>query len=1222
MDHSVDPNVFETANAGFAQALYEDYLRDPNAVPEEWRRLFESGRVGERPARGNGAAARTDGSPPTPSTQLPPPQPVAPKHQPLAAPIKGPAARLIQNMTESLSVPTATSFREIPVRMLELARGKFNAALKAAGRTEKASFTHFIAWALVQGVKQHPVMAQSFAMIEGVPHRVSPDGIHLGLAVDVERKDGSRGLVVPVLKHAERMGYSAFQAAYDGIVEKARANKLLPDDFAGGTVTLTNPGGLGTVASVPRLMAGQGSIIAVGAIGYPPEFATVSQETVAGLGLSKVMTITSTYDHRVIQGAESGSFLRTVEQLLAGEEGFYETIFSEFGLQWADGQSVSRYVGTSVSAVSTDLPTYRPSDLQLVAAAMALVKAFRTHGHLAARLDPLGSEPPGDPALDPETLGLTQEVMAKIPAGVLRIAVPGETLADALPNLQATYCGTMAYEVEHLGDHRQRVWLRQMIETGGHRRPLSREEKLTLLERLIAVEAFERFLHKAYLGQKRFSIEGVDLMVPMLDLVLELSADQGAREVAIGMAHRGRLNVLTHNVGRPYVTIFAEFEGGKKVDGGFAAPDEGTGDVKYHHGADGAYRTRTGKAITVALAHNPSHLEFVGPVVDGRARAQQTQRRGQEAVHDPVCAVPVVIHGDAAFAGQGVVAETLNLGALPGYRVGGTLHLITNNQVGFTTDMSDARSTRHASDLAKGFDIPIIHVNADDAEACLAAVRLAAMYRAEFHHDSVIDLVGYRRWGHNEGDEPSYTQPVMYERIKGHPTAREQYAAALVKEQVLTAEEAEGRYAAAYQRLVEIQQGFKASAPQTPLNKSSGLGVKVPPGETVETAVPAEQLQALNNQLLAVPEGFTVNPKLKRQLERRSAAMGPDGGIDWGHAEALAFASLLTEGVPIRLTGQDTERGTFSHRHQVLHDAVTGETVTPISKLPGALAAFEVYNSPLSELATLGFEYGYANAAPECLVLWEAQFGDFINGAQVIVDQFMAAGLSKWGVTNRLTLLLPHGYEGQGPEHSSGRIERFLQQAAEGNFRVANCTTSAQYFHLIRRQARRNRIRPLVIFTPKSLLRLPQASARLEDLTRGTFRPVLDDPDESVQARAGSVERVVLCSGKIYFDLLAEAAKLGDKRPAIVRLEGLYTFPSESLKAVLARYPGAKELVWAQEEPRNMGAWSYVAPLLLGLQPAGATLRYAGRPERASPAEGYPAAHATEQARIVAEALS
>ena len=809
--------------------------------------------------------------------------------------------------------------------------------------------------------------------------------------------------------------------------------------------------------------------------------------------------------------------------------------------------------------------------------------------------------------------------MSAIPAAILRVAVPGNTLAEVLPNLQSTYCGTIAYEVEHVSDHPQRVWLRQAIESGAHRKPMSKEDRIALLDRLIAVEAFERFLHKAYLGQKRFSIEGVDLLVPMLDLVLELSAERGAREVVVGMAHRGRLNVLTHNVCRPEVTIFAEFEGGKKVEGGFSSSEDGTGDVKYHHGAEGVYKTRSGRAITVALAHNPSHLEFVGPVVDGRARARQTQRQGREVIHDPSVAVPVVIHGDAAFAGQGVVAETLNLGALPGYRVGGTVHLITNNQVGFTTDVQDARSTRHASDLAKGFDIPIIHVNADDAEACLAATRLAAMYREEFHRDVLIDLVGYRRWGHNEADEPAYTQPVMYERIRSHPSARELYAALLVQEGVLSAEEAEARYTRAYERLVEIQQGFKASAAKAAPAQSAPP--KLVTGETVQTAVPEQQLVALNEQLLAVPAGFTPNPKLMRQLERRRAALGPEGGIDWGHAEALALASLLTEGVPIRLTGQDTERGTFSHRHFVLHDAGTGETVTPIQRLPGALAAFEVWNSPLSELATLGFEYGYATAASDSLVLWEAQYGDFINGAQVIVDQFMAAGLSKWGVTNRLTLLLPHGYEGAGPEHSSARMERFLQLAAEGNIRVANCTTPAQYFHLLRRQARRNRVRPLVIFTPKSLLRLPQAASRLPDLTSGAFQPVIDDADPGIQQRAGSVSRVVLCTGKIFYDLLVEANKLGDRRPALVRIEGLYTFPEDAVGAVLARYRAAKEIVWAQEEPRNMGAWSYISPRLLSLLPAGAELKYVGRPERASPAEGYPAAHAAEQSRIVREGL-
>ena len=1218
---SIDPNVFETANAGFAQGVYEQYLKDPGSVSPEWRRLFEAGRVGVMPMVGSGNGGNGSDLPPAAGsavTAVPPAPAAAPQGHSVA--LKGPAARLVQNMTESLSVPTATTFREIAVAPLEAARTRFNGGLRQAGRPEKASFTHFIAWALVQAAKRHPAMVESFALVDGAPHRVTPDGINLGLAVDVERK-GVRSLVVPVLKHAEQLGYAEFHAAYDSLVERARNNKLMPDDYAGAAMTLTNPGGLGTVASVPRLMANQGSIIAVGAIGYPPEFSGSAAETIAQLGLSKVMTLTSTYDHRVIQGAESGEFLRTVEQLLAGGDGFYQSVFAAFGLQWAEDRTIGsadRAIPERPGAIPpSDRPTVQASDLDRVAAGMALIKAYRTHGHLAAKLDPLGTEPLGDPSLDPGPLGLGPEAMAAIPASVLRIAVPGTTLADALPNLQSTYCGTLAYEVEHVSDHRQRMWLRQQIESGAHRRGLRPEEKLALLDRLIAVESFERFLHKAYLGQKRFSIEGVDLLVPMLDLVFELAANDGAREVVVGMAHRGRLNVLVHNVGRPYVTIFAEFEGGKKLEGDSGELEDGTGDVKYHHGAEGAYLTRSGKSVTVALAHNPSHLEFVGPVVDGNARARQTQRRGREAHYDPSVALPVVIHGDAAFAGQGVVAETLNLNALRGYRVGGTVHLITNNQIGFTTDMSDARSTRHASDLAKGFDIPIIHVNADDAEACLAAVRLAMDFRREFSRDVLIDLVGYRRWGHNEGDEPAYTQPLMYERIKSHPSAREQYAAALAAAGVITAQEATARYEAAYQKLIELQQGFRATASKTA--PSPATPARAVSSEVVETAVPAEQLVALNEQLLTVPQGFAENPKLKRQLERRRQALGPEGGIDWGHAEALAMASLLTEGVPIRLTGQDSERGTFSHRHLVLHDAENGDTYAPIQHLPGALAVCEVYNSPLSELATLGFEYGYATAATESLVLWEAQYGDFINGGQVIIDQFIAAGLSKWGVSNRLTLLLPHGYEGGGPEHSSARVERFLQLAAEGNIRLANCTTPAQYFHLLRRQARRNRLRPLVIFTPKSLLRLPLAGSRLEDLTSGTFRPVLDDPHPAVQTNPGAVSRVILCSGKIYYDLLPEADKLGERRPALVRLEGLHTFPLEAIRSVLARYPNAQQVVWTQEEPRNMGAWFYVAPRLAESVPG---LRYVGRPDRASPAEGYAQAHAVEQARIVAEALS
>ncbi|MFI5234336.1 MAG: multifunctional oxoglutarate decarboxylase/oxoglutarate dehydrogenase thiamine pyrophosphate-binding subunit/dihydrolipoyllysine-residue succinyltransferase subunit [Gemmatimonadales bacterium] len=1192
------PNVFETANAGFAQAVYEEYLRDPSAVTPEWRKLFDSGVVGEKPSAGNGTVPVTApiaGGAPLPAG---------------ATEIKGPAARLAQNMNESLRTPTATTFRELNVAALDARRRELNAALAAAGKPGKISFTHLVAWSLVQGLKRYPVMGHHLLEQGPISYRITPDGINLGLAVDVQRKDGSRGLVVPVLKHAEGMDFGVFHATYEELVEKARTNKLMPDAFSGATVTLTNPGGLGTSASVPRLMAHQGTIIATGSIGYPAAFSATPPDQLKAMNVGKVMAMTSTYDHRIIQGAESGEFLRTVEQLLQGAEGFYEGVAQGLGVTIGAAPIAAAPV-TKGTAAAVPATTISADSLSQVAAAMALVKAHRTHGHLAARLDPLGSEPIGDPALDPAPLGLTPAIMRSIPAALLRVAVSGPTLLEVLPQLREIYCGTIAYEVEHISSHEERVWLREAIESGRYRKPLSTDERKQILARLTQVETFEKFLHKAYLGQKRFSIEGVDLLVPMLDLAVDLSAQQGARDVVIGMAHRGRLNVLVHNVGRPYESIFAEFEGNKPQHD---EPDAGTGDVKYHLGADGAVRAANGKTVGVTLSPNPSHLEFTGPVVDGRARARQTQRRSASAEHDPTAALPVVIHGDAAFPGQGVVAETLNLSKLPGYSTGGTVHIITNNQIGFTTDTRDARSTRYASDLAKGFDIPIVHVNADDPEACLAAVRLLMAYREKFRGDVLIDLIGYRRHGHNEGDEPAYTQPMMYARIKDHPTVRTVYAALLVRTGVLTQAEADAAADAEYQKLVALQQAMKA-APAKPRAADPVVPAMNGADAGIETALSAEMLNGINEQLLAWPAGFTVNPKLKKQLERRRGVMGPEGGIEWAHAEGLALASLLLEGVPLRFTGQDTERGTFSQRHLVLHDAENGATLAPIQRLHGALAPLELHNSPLSELATMGFEYGYSAAAPEALVLWEAQFGDFVNGAQIIVDQFLAAGLSKWGLTTRLTLLLPHGYEGQGPEHSSGRLERFLQLAAEGNLRVANCTTPAQYFHLLRRQARDPRQRPLVVMTPKSLLRLPAAASKLSDLTAGTFQPVIADP------AAADATRVVLSAGKVYYDLHAEAEKLGAKRPALVRVEQLYPFPETELKAALARHPKAIEIVWAQEEPKNMGAWTFLQERLRAVLPKGATLSYAGRPERSSPAEGYPAAHAAEQKRIVAEAL-
>jgi 2-oxoglutarate dehydrogenase E1 component len=883
-----------------------------------------------------------------------------------------------------------------------------------------------------------------------------------------------------------------------------------------------------------------------------------------------------------------------------------------------DGNGAAAVAAPPTEAAAS-VPVEAPDELLLggVAAAMALVKAHRMHGHLAARLDPLGSEPVGDPALEPERLvpKLTAELQARIPASLLRLSVPAETLADALPRLRETYCGTIAYEIEHISDHERRVWLRQAIESGRYRQPLSADEKVRLLEQLSQVEGFERYLRKAFLGQKQFSIEGLDVMVPMLDEAISLAAEAGAHEVVIGMAHRGRLNVLAHTIGQPYEAILREFEGERTIEAVVADPEGGSGDVKYHLGAEGVRKTASGE-ISVALCSNPSHLEAVDPVVEGRTRAEQTDRSTRAGVHDPGVALPVLIHGDASFAGQGVVAETLNIEGLAGYSTGGTLHVIANNQVGFTTDPAEGRSTRYSSDLAKGFDIPIIHVNADDPEAAISAIRLALAFRRRFGHDIVVDLVGYRRFGHNEQDEPAYTQPLMAQRIAAQPTVREQFAARLIEEGVLTAAEAEALEHRVDATLREAHERLRSTFDrEEPPHAEHGLGAHAVPGGTV-TAVPAERLRELDRELLAVPEHFTVHPKLARQLERRTAALD-EGGIDWGHAESLSFASLLVEGIPVRLTGQDTERGTFSHRHLVFHDVNTGERHAPIQHLADATASFEVHNSPLSEYAAVGFEYGYSVAAPEALVLWEAQFGDFVNGAQIILDQFLVAGLSKWGETSRLTLLLPHGYEGNGPEHSSARLERFLQSTAQENIRVVNCSTAAQFFHVLRLQALEPVARPLVVMTPKGLLRLREATSTLADLAQGSFAPVLDDAGADKER----VRRLVLCSGKIYFDIAGHERRRTAETVAVARIEQLYPFPSAEAKAVVGSYPHLEEVVWAQEEPQNMGAWRSIRHRLEEACPAGVPLRYIGRPWRASPSEGYPTAHLREQDRIVRDAL-
>jgi 2-oxoglutarate decarboxylase len=1135
-------------------------------------------------------------------------------------PIEGVDARLVANMTASLGIPTATSFRDIRVDVLVARREQLNAAIAPA----RLSLTHLIAYAVAQAAAVHPTLASHFVEIDGRPHRVDPAAIHLGLAVDVLGRDGRPFLMVPVLRAADELDFAAFMSRFDDLVERARANRLSADDLVGAGITLTNPGTVGTTASVPRLMPGQGAVVATGAI--------------RGLAGGAVMTVSSTYDHRVIQGAESGRFLATLEEFLTGSDEFYESIAEGMGVPRSVVASPVPTVSSTVGSVARPISieaTAAPASLAAIAAGVDLVRSFRHFGHRAADLDPLGSPPPGDEALDPATWGLTAEGMARIPSDVLSVDLPGSTLAEILPELRRTYCGTTAYEVEHINSHEERTWLRQTIETGEHHVRLETAARARLLERLTAVEVFERLLGRAYLGQKRFSIEGLDVLVPMLDRLIELVDQTGARTVEIGMPHRGRLSVVVHVVGVAEATIFDEFEQGRATAEADPPAVGETSDVKYHRGAHGVHPT-AGGSVRVTVSSNPSHLEAIDPVVEGRARAEQTDRSGPTVSADAHLAVPVLIHGDAAFAAQGVVAETFNLARLPGYTTGGTIHVIGDNQLGFTVEPRDARSTDYASDLAKGFDVPIAHVNADDPEACLSAVQLAVAYRERFHGDFVIHVLGYRRYGHSEEDEPAYTQPLLYALIAEHPTVREIYLRRLVEEATIELSAGEAMVGAAQARLVELREsvaketagvGAGPTAEGDGSGEDRGAAVLVGPSrrgrrslaKARPTAVRAARLRAINDDLLHVPDGFTVHPKLVPQLERRRAALGPDGRISWAQAEALALASLLLEGVPIRMTGQDTERGTFSQRHLVLHDATDGQRFTPIEHLSGARASIELHDSPLSELACLGFEYGYAVEAPEALVLWEAQYGDFANGAEVVIDQFIIAGLAKWGETSRLTMLLPHGYEGQGPEHSSARLERYLALGAEDNLRVAYPTTPAQYFHLLRDQALRPIVRPLVLMTPKSLLRLPAATSSPGELTAGRFEAVLDDPERA--AMRGGVRRLVLCSGRFYYDLLLSPRRAETTDVAIARVELLYPFPCDGLRRLITGYPALETVVWAQEEPRNMGARKFVLPEIRDLLPPQVSLADVSRPERSSPAEGYAAAHRAQQLALVGEAF-
>ncbi len=1205
--HSVAPSL--GANAWLVDEMYEQYLSDPNAVSPAWREFFADYRPEAPGGATHTAPATSPTAPPADSAPAKAPakaaapaavEPVEPK----GTPIRGAAARIVANMEASLGVPTATSFREVPAKLLEVNRKVINGYL---GRTRggKVSFTHLIGYAVVRAIADSmPVMNSSFeAAADGTPHVIRHPHVGLGIAVDVEKSDGSRSLLVPCIKDADTLDFAGFHAAYEDLIRKVRTNKLTPDDFAGTTVSLTNPGTIGTVQSVPRLMPGQGLIVGVGSIDYPTAYQAADPQMLADLGVSKVITLTSTYDHRIIQGAESGLFLKRVHELLLGADGFYTEIFRSLGVPYEAVQWRK-----DVNPVD-----HEQGRLEKQIAVNTLINMYRVRGHLIADLDPLSSEEPTmHSELDPATYGLTiwdldREFLTASGAGIYA-PVGGRAkmrLGDILGVLRDAYCRTIGIEYMHIQEPAEKRWIQEQVE--GVRVEISPDEQRHILGRLNAAEAFEKFLSTKYVGQKRFGIEGAESTIPLLDAVLAEAAEANMSSAVIGMAHRGRLNVLTNIVGKSYDQIFKEFEG--NVD---PESTQGTGDVKYHLGQSGKFVSRTGAEIPVELAANPSHLEAVDPVVVGMARAKMDQLDDEGSY--PV--LPILIHGDAAFAGQGVVAETLNLSLIKGYRVGGTIHVIINNQLGFTTPPDSARSSEYPTDVAKMVQAPIFHVNGDDPEACVRVARLAFLYRQRFNKDVVIDMVCYRRHGHNEGDDPSYTQPQMYAKIDARRSVRKLYTEALVKRGDITIEEAEQALEDYQSRLQEALDETRQTAPPPAgpevLRRNEPVGV-LPPVETgVERAVIDEIYDALSH----VPDGFTIHPKLARQFETRDA-MFRNGEVDWALAEAMAFGSLLHEGTSVRLTGQDSRRGTFSQRHSTLVDYHTGEEWVPLAQLAKGRTRLWIYDSLLSEYAALGFEYGYSVANKDPLVCWEAQFGDFMNGAQIIIDQFIVAAEDKWAQTSGLVLLLPHGYEGQGPEHSSARIERFLILAADDNIQVVNATTSAQYFHLLRRQVAREVRKPLVVFTPKSLLRAKSARSPVDELTSGHFREVIDDD----RVDPSTVRRVILASGKVSHDAIARRDEFGAPA-AIVRIEQLYPWPREQVAEALARYPHAREIVWLQEEPENMGAWNFVKGRLYEAHEDTHRIRRVSRRESGSPATGSSAIHNLEQEAILLEAFA
>ncbi|MFI8894405.1 multifunctional oxoglutarate decarboxylase/oxoglutarate dehydrogenase thiamine pyrophosphate-binding subunit/dihydrolipoyllysine-residue succinyltransferase subunit [Streptomyces paradoxus] len=1241
------------ANEWLVDEIYQQYLQDPNSVDRAWWDFFADYKPGAAaasapagtaaagaagtttapaaapaaPAQAPAPAAEKPAAAPAPApapaqakpaAQAPAPAQAAPAAKPAAKPaaapkkaepagaapsgpeqvvLRGPAAAVAKNMNASLEVPTATSVRAVPVKLLFDNRIVINNHLKRA-RGGKISFTHLIGYAMVQAIKAMPSMNYSFAEKDGKPTLVKPEHVNFGLAIDLVKPNGDRQLVVAGIKKAETLNFFEFWQAYEDIVRRARDGKLGMDDFTGVTVSLTNPGGLGTVHSVPRLMPGQSVIMGVGSMDYPAEFQGTSQDTLNKLGISKVMTLTSTYDHRVIQGAASGEFLRIVANLLLGESGFYDDIFEALRIPYEPVRWLK------------DIDASHDDDVTKAARVFELIHSYRVRGHVMADTDPLEYQQRKHPDLDITEHGLTLWDLER------EFAVGGFAgksmmkLRDILGVLRDSYCRTTGIEFMHIQDPKQRKWIQDRVERP-HTKP-EREEQLRILRRLNAAEAFETFLQTKYVGQKRFSLEGGESVIPLLDAVLDSAAESRLDEVVIGMAHRGRLNVLANIVGKSYAQIFREFEG--NLD---PKSMHGSGDVKYHLGAEGTFTGLDGEQIAVSLVANPSHLEAVDPVLEGVSRAKQDiiNKGGTDFT-----VLPVAIHGDAAFAGQGVVAETLNMSQLRGYRTGGTVHIVINNQVGFTAAPESSRSSMYATDVARMIEAPIFHVNGDDPEAVVRVARLAFEFRQAFNKDVVIDLICYRRRGHNESDNPAFTQPLMYDLIDKKRSVRKLYTESLIGRGDITLEEAEQALQDYQGQLEKVFTEVREATSQPATVESSDPQAEFP--VAVNTAVTTEVVKRIAESQVNIPDNITVHPRLLPQLQRR-ASMVEDGTIDWGMGETLAIGSLLLEGVPVRLAGQDSQRGTFGQRHAVIIDRATGDEYTPLQYLSEDQARLNVYNSLLSEYAAMGFEYGYSLARPNALVMWEAQFGDFVNGAQTVVDEFISSAEQKWAQTSGVVLLLPHGYEGQGPDHSSARPERFLQMCAQNNMTVAMPTSPSNYFHLLRWQVHNPHHKPLVVFTPKSMLRLKAAAAKADEFTTGQFQPVIGD--SSVDPAA--VKKVVFCAGKVYYDLEAERQKRGVTDTAIIRIERLYPLPGAELQAEIKKYPNAEKYLWAQEEPANQGAWPFIAlnlidhlDLAVGADvPHGERLRRISRPHGSSPAVGSAKRHQAEQEQLVRE---